>query len=110
MRRIWIDPYRDTTRTRAFRQNIRSEIYYQVDFSSAVADRPGSVTMTSVTWTSTGSREVTIENKTLTSSVAQATLMSEWGGYGEVRVEATYSDDDTESVYLNVTFEDPEYR
>lgn len=110
MRRIILDPYRDTTRTREFRQNIRSEIPYEVDFSLAVADRAGSLTTSSVEWFSVGTREVTIADKTFASDVAQATLMSEWGGFGNVRVEVTYSDGNTESVYINVTFEDPEYR
>ena len=110
MRRIFINPWRDNTRTRSFRQNIRSEIPYRVDFSKAVADRTGSLTISSVSWTSTGTRETTIADKTLTSDVAEATLMSEWGGFGIVRVEATYSDGNTESVYIKVRFEDLETR
>jgi len=109
-RRVWIDPFRDTTRTRVFRQNIRTEMPYSIDFTSSVADRSGVSSVSSVTWTSVGSREATIASKALATNVASATIVSTTAGYGQVRVEATYDNGDTESVYLEITFENPERR
>ena len=61
-------------------------------------------------WQSTGTREVVIADKTLSSGVAQATITSQSGGYAQVRVTATYSDGNVENVYLEITIEDRETR
>ena len=81
---------------------------YEVDFSSAATERGTSVA--SVVWSTQGTRTITFTNETLTSGVASADLSSEWGGYGLVKVKATYADGATESIYIEVEFKDPEHR
>jgi len=110
MRRIHIDPYAKGTRTRWFKQNIRTEWPYVVDWTSVVAARSGVTAVSSVEWKSVGSRDATITGKDLTSDVASALIASLWGGYTQVRCEATFDDGNTMSVYIDITFEDPEYR
>lgn len=79
-----------------------------MDFSSSASDRGTSVS--SVAWTSVGSRLITVQNEALASSIASADLSSDWGGYGIIKVVATFADGNTESVYLEIRFVDPEYR
>ena len=107
-RRVFVDPWRDGTRTRQFSQNIRTEQPYTVDFSASATARGTSAS--SVSWASVGSRELTISNEALSSGVATADVASNNGGYGKLRVEATYADGNTENVYLQIDVEDAEYQ
>jgi hypothetical protein len=107
-RRIHINPWRTDVKPREYTQNKDSHQKYTVDFSSSATDR--GTTVSSVTWSSEGTRLVTISNEALASGVASADFTSDWGGFGVVRVRATYADGTQESVYIHIKFKDPEQR
>jgi len=107
-RKIHLNPWRTDVKTREFSQLRQSTQNYEVDFGSVAAERD--VTVSSVTWSSQGTRLVSFANEALASSIASADVSSEWGGHGMIRVEATYSDAATERVYIQIRFKDPEHR
>lgn len=107
-RRIHINPWRTSVKTREFSQMKDSTQSYEVDYSSAATER--GTTVSSVDWSTQGTRTITFANKTLTNGVASADLSSEWGGYGLAKVKATYADGATETIYFEIDFKDPEHR
>lgn len=104
-RKIHINPWRTDTKDREFSQVIDSHQNYAVDFSSSATDR--GTTVSSVAWSSEGSRSLTISNETLTDSVASADITSDWSGNGVVRVRATYASGNQESMYFHIKFKEP---
>ena len=107
MRRIWVDPNRKNAEPVRFTQHIETEMPYKVDFAASATDRGTSVS--SVAWTSVGGRELTFTNETLTTGVAQAEIASTYSGYGLAKVVATFADGNTETQYIRIDIEDPEY-
>ena len=108
MRRMLVDPWRTSTRMREWSQYKATDMPYTVDFSSAASDR--GTTVSSVSWSSEGSQQVTFANQDLTSGVASADISSIWSGNATVKVTATYADGNTEAFYFKVRVKDPDNR
>jgi len=109
MRRIFVNPWRNDVETRKFSQNIETDYLYKVDFSKAATSR-GSVTVSSVAWTSKGSRTATITGNVLSSGVSSGIVSADNPGNVLIKVVATYSDATTDTQYIEIIVEDPEYK
>ena len=108
MRRLLVNPHRKDSEIKKFSQTIDSEIPYKVDFSLSATDRGTSVS--SITWSSEGSRSVTISNKALASSVASADVSASYSGEALIKCVANYADSNTETQYIKIMIHDPEWR
>ena len=108
MRRVLVNPRRRDYEPQRFTQAIESDIAYVVDFSLSASDRGTSVS--SVAAESKGPRGLTITTPSVSSGVATFYVSSEFSGQGLAKVKATYADGKTETQYLEIIVQDPEYR
>ena len=107
MRRILVNPHRKHSEIRDFDQVIENEELYKIDFSVDAADR--SETISTITWASKGSRELTFTQKSLTNSVAQCYISANFSGEGLVKCTANYPNS-TVTQYIKLRIHDPEWR
>lgn len=108
MFRVYVDPHRQSSEIAKTSMVVETHRRVVVDFSAAATDK--STTVSSVAWSSEGSRAITFSDTSLTSGVAEADMYSDNSGWGVVKAKATYANSQTESQFINVRIDDPEYR
>lgn len=91
---------------REYSQYKDTEFPYSVDFSSSATDR--GTTVSSVAWSNTGGN-LTVSNQALASGIASADVSGSTAGCSVLKLVATYADGNTESAYITITIQDPEY-
>ena len=107
MFRVYVDPYRQSAETKRTSIVVETHRVFKVDFSKA-ADVRGT-TVSSVAWSSEGSRQLTVSSESLSSGVAQASVYAENSGWAVLKVKATYASGEVETQYINILVQDPEY-
>ena len=102
MRRIHVNPDRDTAEVYKYSQVIDAQIPTKVDFSSVATDR--GTTVSSIEWDSSA---ITASGQALASGVASANLSSAYCGKGILKVIATMVDATKEVVFIKINVENP---
>ena len=110
MRRILVNPHRNSSEMRKYDQNVDSGMPYIIDWSVVVTDRSGVTAVSSAAWESEGSALLTVSGEALASDVTSAVISGASSGRGLIKCTATFDDGNTESQYIRINVHDPEVR
>jgi len=105
MRRIHVNPDRDSADVYKYSQVIDAQIPTTVDFSTVATDRGTSVS--SVEWDSYGRLSVT--NQALASDIATANVSAGYRRDAILQITATFADTTKDSVFARIRVENPRF-